>query len=497
MPTVYEQAARQDYYADATLLSRNSPSTPPMQPVAVNLKPSQSPPPQVSSVPIVIPPDPDDGQEQRRSLGPESQTLTGDRTLLYLMGAGRNLYSSGLDSTRPLPGCDRSNYGSNHRNHQLTPRSEVRSNGQEDKSLGRRESRSDDGGRSPARALGGPHLQVLASGALEAVDRRKYSDREQAATSPSSPLDISMSTRQLSIQDPHSPSAPRPIPRIATHEDSPNGLLSPPNGGLPSIASFGPDPAGQSLPSLRSTLGPLPPFFHPDLSPRSALSPVYPHSPPYLSPNQLPPMSNRHCSPPISPPDSHKRGLPSPSSLQPSSPYHTLSQGSSHRPSVDYTNGAVVGDIPNPDHRVPAEAPAPGVNRMSIEGITNQGQFRCSVRGCTAQPFSTQYLLNSHANVHSSARPHYCPVPGCPRGEAGMGFKRKNEMIRHGLVHDSPGYVCPFCPDKDRKYPRPDNLQRHVRSRHVDKDKNDPQLRDVLEQRLEGPHRGRRRRVGS
>ena len=53
-------------------------------------------------------------------------------------------------------------------------------------------------------------------------------------------------------------------------------------------------------------------------------------------------------------------------------------------------------------------------------------------------------------------------VKGCPRGEGGKGFKRKNEMIRHGLVHDSPGYVCPFCPDREHKYPRPDNLQRYV-----------------------------------
>lgn len=37
-------------------------------------------------------------------------------------------------------------------------------------------------------------------------------------------------------------------------------------------------------------------------------------------------------------------------------------------------------------------------------------------------------------------------------------------MIRHGLVHDSPGYVCPFCPLREHKYPRPDNLQRYARS---------------------------------
>lgn len=35
---------------------------------------------------------------------------------------------------------------------------------------------------------------------------------------------------------------------------------------------------------------------------------------------------------------------------------------------------------------------------------------------------------------------------------------------------------------------------RHVRVHHVDKDKDDPQLRDVLSQRPDGPSRGRRRR---
>jgi hypothetical protein len=127
---------------------------------------------------------------------------------------------------------------------------------------------------------------------------------------------------------------------------------------------------------------------------------------------------------------------------------------------------------------------------------------------------SSNQLYSSHANVHSSSRPHYCSVKGCPRGEGGKGFKRKNEMIRHGLVHDSPGYVCPFCPLREHRYPRPDNLQRcvssivginfltnmfyhrHVRVHHVDKDKDDPLLREVLAQRPEGGGRGRRRRAG-
>ncbi|EEY20854.1 C2H2 type zinc finger domain-containing protein [Verticillium alfalfae VaMs.102] len=139
------------------------------------------------------------------------------------------------------------------------------------------------------------------------------------------------------------------------------------------------------------------------------------------------------------------------------------------------------------------------LDRMSIDGLTNPqpGGFTCEFAGCTAPPFQTQYLLNSHANVHSSARPHYCAVPGCPRSEGGKGFKRKNEMIRHGLVHESPGYVCPFCPDREHKYPRPDNLQRHVRVHHVGTDKDDPLLREVLSQRPDGPNRGRRRRGGT
>ncbi|RMZ77422.1 hypothetical protein DV738_g4382, partial [Chaetothyriales sp. CBS 135597] len=47
------------------------------------------------------------------------------------------------------------------------------------------------------------------------------------------------------------------------------------------------------------------------------------------------------------------------------------------------------------------------------------------------------------------------------------------------------------------KYPRPDNLLRHVKAHHRDKDREDPLLADVLAQRPEGGTRGRRRRLGS
>ncbi|KAK5111108.1 hypothetical protein LTR62_005307 [Meristemomyces frigidus] len=127
-------------------------------------------------------------------------------------------------------------------------------------------------------------------------------------------------------------------------------------------------------------------------------------------------------------------------------------------------------------------------------GITMDMAYKCDNPGCNAPLFQTQYLLSSHKNVHSSTRNYYCEVPSCPRSIGGKGFKRKNEMIRHGLVHNSPGYVCPFCEDREHKYPRPDNLQRHVRVHHVDKDQNDAALRAVLAQRTEGVGAGKQRR---
>ncbi|KIV83090.1 hypothetical protein, variant 3 [Exophiala sideris] len=130
----------------------------------------------------------------------------------------------------------------------------------------------------------------------------------------------------------------------------------------------------------------------------------------------------------------------------------------------------------------------------SIRSLAD-GLYRCTYDGCNAAPFQTQYLLNSHMNVHSEMRTHFCPVAGCPRGPGGQGFKRKNEMIRHGLVHTSPGYICPFCADQQHRYPRPDNLQRHVRAHHKDRDRDDPRLRQILNQRLESGNRTARRRI--
>ncbi|KFY31189.1 hypothetical protein V493_01320, partial [Pseudogymnoascus sp. VKM F-4281 (FW-2241)] len=235
---------------------------------------------------------------------------------------------------------------------------------------------------------------------------------------------------------------------------------------------------------------------------RQSISSQSPPQPPLFrvgDPTHHHPASHAHTSPPpISPRESFR-----PSPGLPPGPFFfrrqsQVSDGQPYTGGPDFTGN--VADAPNIDQSgsAPNGIPA-GIDRMSIDGITNPlvGGFQCTYPGCTAQPFQTQYLLNSHANVHSQIRPHYCPVKGCQRSEGGKGFKRKNEMIRHGLVHESPGYVCPYCMDREHKYPRPDNLQRHVRVHHVDKDKDDPLLREVLAQRPEGPSRGRRRRGGN
>ncbi|KXT02824.1 hypothetical protein AC578_5390 [Pseudocercospora eumusae] len=174
------------------------------------------------------------------------------------------------------------------------------------------------------------------------------------------------------------------------------------------------------------------------------------------------------------------------------------SSGESHGHAGSSTDGYSTAQTTPIDPSIPIDGmqrpilpPPPGMS------VIPAGGFKCDYPGCNAVPFQTQYLLSSHRNVHSQNRPHYCPVKECPRSEGGKGFKRKNEMIRHGLVHNSPGYICPFCPDREHRYPRPDNLQRHVRVHHVDKDRDDPALREVLAQRQEGAGKQRRRRTQS
>ncbi|OAR00352.1 hypothetical protein LLEC1_00301 [Akanthomyces lecanii] len=306
-----------------------------------------------------------------------------------------------------------------------------------------------------------PNLQHLASDALHAA----RPSRDPTMSLPQLANDISISTRKLSLRDKHLPrlsslsrDAAGQRRRLKSETQSPPPVSTTSSGELPPLQMDSPrsEGLGQSLPSIRSTFGDInriPPIekdtpLSPNQTPNCPVSPLGTVS-------RLPSISATHASPPISPNDAYSRNLPSPHSMaSPGGPYGyppgSLPGGSSY----DHRTGSD-GDSAN-------SPSASTQSHMSIDGITSGsvGSYVCTFDGCNAHPFQTQYLLNSHANVHSSARPHYCPVKGCPRSEGGKGFKRKNEMIRHGLVHDSPGYVCPFCPDREHKYPRPDNLQR-------------------------------------
>ncbi|KAJ5086102.1 hypothetical protein N7532_010873 [Penicillium argentinense] len=340
--------------------------------------------------------------------------------------------------------------------------------------------------------------------------------------------------RRLSIDQPQ---PPPPLSDIKRSPDLRNRIslpslpslqaLSPPS----SCAGTSPDSGNnnnQILPSIHSALSGLsssdfPPARHNGLSPYS-----YPPSatsqndsphdrqlPRQFFPQQIPPSPFSHFSP-VSLKDASNNPSPAsqPSFWRPPVPPVTQppppSQAAEtpHHPPTPYdmspmTTKSPATSYPTPTEQIAPTPPAGVCERTAFSstpqanGVATTGSYKCTHPGCTAPPFQTQYLLNSHANVHSQDRPHFCPVDGCPRGVGGKGFKRKNEMMRHGLVHNSPGYVCPFCPDQQHKYPRPDNLQRHVRVHHVDKNKDDPILRQVLAQRPVGSTRGRRRRMNS
>ncbi|KAJ9270192.1 hypothetical protein DTO271D3_1490 [Paecilomyces variotii] len=248
---------------------------------------------------------------------------------------------------------------------------------------------------------------------------------------------------------------------------------------LPPIPASSPTLNRSAMGHERTLSGPLPPPQMP--SPYSHVSPG----------------STKEISA-MSPPSSQPPYWRTTSTVKPELPYMTSPYEPSphipqavNSPATSYPTPTEPKTVNEPERSIYPSAPS------QSNGPVPAGSFKCSYPGCTAPPFQTQYLLNSHANVHSQERPHYCPLPGCPRGVGGKGFKRKNEMIRHGLVHNSPGYECPFCKEQQHLYPRPDNLQRHVKVHHKDKSKDDPELRRVLAQRPEGGPRGRRRRAHS
>lgn len=268
----------------------------------------------------------------------------------------------------------------------------------------------------------------------------------------------------------------KPLDHISPSKNGMDGILPPIQAPSPDAKT----PNNVTLPSISEQLkgldgGSVAKSENVNVGPHrnSYVSQNSPQPPPFYVPGGgYSPANTSRKTPPISPPDHARRQLPSPENCH---SYYTTAnlrryslaaaEATYISPQSDYNSGSTT-ETPSTDQSTPGGMPVAAIDRMSIDGITNPpvGGFVCTVENCTAAPFQTQYLLNSHANVHSQNRPHYCPVPNCPRSAGGKGFKRKNEMIRHGLVHESPGYVCPYCKDREHKYPRPDNLQRYVAS---------------------------------
>jgi hypothetical protein len=498
------------------------------------LSPSPSPPPALPAPKVSLSLSPNHGHRRSSNRRRKIRPSQGDAVLIHYLDGGKRPELAAEAMMHPLP-----QYRDEYDDHSKSDTEDLSTDdesGDEDDILSHNN-------MSPDPIVVPTHvepvkpktnLQVLATDALAAVTAGQPSDADSERrheddpriTLKTKPPDVTIPNgnglregieskdgiRDLSVTPmspypapgSHDTFSPRQLPlgQVLMHPrdvTSPNGLSRDARAPLPPIQVASPrseTSSHEALPSIRDHL-------HDQLSPPRQELPMrhgnpFPTSPPSGMP-RMGSISGSHASPPISPNDALRQSVSSPTrSITVTSPYYYSSAASSsshQRSGADYSSN---GDTPNTDHSSSAATQGSISNRMSIDNVTNPqvGGYSCTFHGCTAPPFHTQYLLNSHANVHSSNRPHYCPVKGCPRSEGGKGFKRKNEMIRHGLVHESPGYVCPFCPDREHKYPRPDNLQRHVRVHHIDKDKDDPRLRDVLSQRPDGPSRGRRRRGG-
>lgn len=277
---------------------------------------------------------------------------------------------------------------------------------------------------------------------------------------PRPPLVIS-NERSRSVEERHRDEDSTPIsPNLAKYAMSPSD--ADPESILPAMQKSPPrsasahSPEGtQSLPSLHTTLSGLSDSGINGINATSPFPPSAGHSPQFVRHSTFSsqttgpsPGAYSQPSPVRSPPGysgqpshpSYWRRAPTEGSMSTPSTYEASTPASTSGP-------ASAQSYPTPnvqDHRGSVEGsstPQLLNGPLQANGPFTSSTFKCTYAGCTAAPFQTQYLLNSHANVHSSNRPHFCPVADCPRGPGGKGFKRKNEMIRHGLVHQSPGYI--------------------------------------------------------
>ena len=230
---------------------------------------------------------------------------------------------------------------------------------------------------------------------------------------------------------------------------------APPDSILPALQPKSPprsSPAGspdqrQTLPNIKTAIGHIK-----DSSFAYAMSPMSRPSPVHLGPYAASPASYSAMSPPPpGPPSQYNwRTNARDSKTSSSSNYTSSSSGtvstpasSIHIPSPAASHPSTLASVPeqngdglrrdsmsDADSRSESELLADPLADDPNSSRFVAGSYKCTYHSCTAIPFQTQYLLNSHMNVHSNHRTHFCPVDGCTRGPGGQGFKRKNEMIR-------------------------------------------------------------------
>jgi hypothetical protein len=203
---------------------------------------------------------------------------------------------------------------------------------------------------------------------------------------------------------------------------------------LPAMQMSPPRSSTTSSPELKQTLPSLEAALSEAGTPYSASSPPFNRPSPGQTTSYTP---NSAMSPPPLPLwRTHTSGSTP-------SDYVVSASGSTSTPNSSLIHQSPAASHPTPTSVTSDQAPrmeisaeyvtSPEGEAQDINGLAgnpNGTVYKCDIPDCTAAPFQTQYLLNSHMNVHSDTRPHFCQVPGCARGPGGQGFKRKNEMIR-------------------------------------------------------------------
>lgn len=348
------------------------------------IKPSPSPPP-VVPLPQVSPDSSPGSQDRKRSNRPKNRASRGDAVLVDHMFGGSRPEIARQAGDEPLasPGEDDDRESSPKGTEVTVPKTELHDIAVQ--ALMANEA------HGPERQAQAPRLVAKSmSLAPLSISEPKAAPAEDAKpVFPSLTVAYQFDARQPRAPEPAIKSEPRPPPM---------------SGGLPPLQRLSPQsgpPTGNvTLPSIIDQLGDINQLTE---APPSSDPSAFAQSPPARPPHRFGSISG-HVSSPRSPNDTFRRELPSPGRVPTSAgshPYFHHRQPSSsdsqvYSSTAEYASSST--ETPSTDQS--ASTPAHGIDRMSIDGITNPqvGGFRCDYPGCTAPPFQTQVSLQFKAS---------------------------------------------------------------------------------------------------